>query len=132
MFRQGDVLIRRIQRIPQGAKRQVTEGRIVLAYGEVTGHCHVLHEEAGDYKVKQADGTVAIVTTKGGKAVAYENNGYIHIEGEVALLHTSGIADIHVQPAQTTDHYGQILLPGDYERIIQREYAPEAIRNVQD
>jgi len=43
MYRQGDVLIRRVAKIPEGAvpvKRDA--GRVVLAYGEVTGHAHAM------------------------------------------------------------------------------------------
>lgn len=44
MFRQGDVLLIPVDReIPEGAKRVPRDqGRIVLAYGEVTGHAHAL------------------------------------------------------------------------------------------
>lgn len=44
VFRQGDVLIRQIKSIPKTAKKQEVEGRIVLAYGEVTGHAHAIHD----------------------------------------------------------------------------------------
>ena len=43
MYRQGDVLIRRVAEIPEGTvpvKRDA--GRVVLAYGEVTGHAHAM------------------------------------------------------------------------------------------
>lgn len=37
-IQQGDVLIRGVSAIPREAKRK--DGRAVLAYSEVTGHCH--------------------------------------------------------------------------------------------
>lgn len=40
-YRQGDVLLVEIDRIPDGAKL-ISEKKLVLAYGEVTGHSHVL------------------------------------------------------------------------------------------
>jgi hypothetical protein len=43
LFRQGDVLIEQVRRadIPAAARRQAPQGdRVVLAYGEVTGHAH--------------------------------------------------------------------------------------------
>ena len=43
-YRQGDVLIRQIRTIPKSATRQETKDRIVLAYGEVTGHAHAIHD----------------------------------------------------------------------------------------
>jgi hypothetical protein len=45
-FRQGDVLVAgagRVTALPKGAKQvKRDEGRIVLAYGEVTGHAHAI------------------------------------------------------------------------------------------
>lgn len=43
LFRQGDVLVRRVEIIPDGKEIQRDEhGRLVLAYGEVTGHSHAI------------------------------------------------------------------------------------------
>ena len=39
IYRQGDVLIEQIETLPAGLKKS-KEKRIILAYGEVTGHCH--------------------------------------------------------------------------------------------
>src|SRR5947199_199309 len=45
MVRQGDVLLKPVARIPKGtARRQQEKERIVLAYGEVTGHTHAIHD----------------------------------------------------------------------------------------
>lgn len=44
-WRQGDVLIESVDSIPDGAEIQKRNGRIVLAYGEVTGHAHAIHEQ---------------------------------------------------------------------------------------
>lgn len=43
MLQQGDVLLKEIDLIPTGAKKVVaTERGYVLAYGETTGHAHVV------------------------------------------------------------------------------------------
>lgn len=44
-IRQGDVALVLINNIPDGA-RDITpmEGRVVLAYGEVTGHAHAIYD----------------------------------------------------------------------------------------
>lgn len=47
-FRQGDVLVDGITAIPTSAKPVIFEGRVVLAEGEATGHCHAI-----DYAAKQ-------------------------------------------------------------------------------
>ena len=49
MYRQGDVLIRRLKKLPpepEGGSEKVERdnGRVVLAYGEVTGHAHAIHD----------------------------------------------------------------------------------------
>ena len=43
MYRQGDVLIRKVQRIPQAAVKQE---KCILALGEATGHAHQITEGA--------------------------------------------------------------------------------------
>lgn len=101
MYRQGDVLLRRIKTVPKDAEKQKVTSRIVLAYGEVTGHAHAIQDfDAVDVFVK-ADGTM-----------------YLSIKEETALVHE--------------EHSTIVLSPGKYERVIQREYSPEEIRNVRD
>ena len=101
MYRQGDVLLCAVKGIPKTAKKQETENRIVLAYGEVTGHAHAIEDlEAVDVYVGP------------------EGRLYLRVKAPVTVRH---------------EEHAPITLPGGvYERIIQREYAPEAIRNVQD
>lgn len=47
MWRHGDVLIATVQAIPEQAKKRIQP---ILAYGEVTGHCHRI-EHATDAEV---------------------------------------------------------------------------------
>lgn len=63
--RQGDVLLQRVAELPKGATKKSwrKEGRIVLAYGEVTGHAHALelayskmYEWQGDRLIECAAG----------------------------------------------------------------------------
>lgn len=42
IYRQGDVMLMRVDSLPPGAKKEEVAERIVLAYGEVTGHAHAL------------------------------------------------------------------------------------------
>ena len=44
---QGDVVIRRVECIPQGAVL-VSKGRCVLAEGKSTGHAHVVEDEEAE------------------------------------------------------------------------------------
>lgn len=44
-YRQGDVMLLKVAELPRGAQKQVPGERIVLAYGEVTGHAHAVPTE---------------------------------------------------------------------------------------
>lgn len=56
-YRQGDVLLRRINALPNDAELQNTDqGRVVLAYGEVTGHAHAIDASVASlYRSGQKD-----------------------------------------------------------------------------
>lgn len=68
MYRQGDVLFTRIEKLPGGRRKRRPDGHILE--GEATGHVHrvetleaaeVLEIEAGLYMRVSAEGGVAIV-----------------------------------------------------------------------
>jgi hypothetical protein len=42
VYRQGDVLIQRVEKLPEGSHEVKWDGRVILAYGEVTGHAHAI------------------------------------------------------------------------------------------
>lgn len=44
IFRQGDVLLVRVEKMNSKAVAQDANDRIVLAHGEVTGHAHAIYE----------------------------------------------------------------------------------------
>jgi len=47
--RQGDVLLRRVEHIPENVTPVPREnGRIILAHGEATGHAHAILDEAAE------------------------------------------------------------------------------------
>lgn len=100
IYRQGDVLIERVARIPKDAVKQKPKGRIILAHGEATGHHHSVDIDAADWW-KQADDTQFLTVAKAA--------------------------------AVTHQEHAPITLPaGKYRIRRQREYTPEAIRNVAD
>lgn len=104
MFRQGDVMIREVAAVPSGAKEVKTTDRIVLAYGEVTGHAHAIAPgEATEHSLADAAGIV---------------RRFLKVVSEATVRH---------------EEHAPIPLPaGVYEIVQQREYTPEAIRNVAD
>jgi hypothetical protein len=101
LYRQGDVLIERVSKIPSDAKREKAKGRIILALGEATGHHHSLAPDAADWW-KQPDGTQFLEVGKKPAALTHQEHATIE------------------------------LPPGRYRVGRQREYTPEAIRNVAD
>lgn len=103
-YRQGDVLIVATtpDHIPAGVVPVARDrGRIVLAYGEVTGHAHAIDNP-----------TVTMVTDPA--------------TGRRWLLADDGAVVAH------EEHTWIDLPAGTYEVRQQREYTPQAIRNVAD
>mgnify|MGYP000942105013 CR=1 FL=1 len=50
MYRQGDVLLIPVDEIPHGCEQVKRDnGRIILAYGEVTGHAHAIKNRIAKY-----------------------------------------------------------------------------------
>lgn len=96
LYRQGDVLIARIDEIPDGLHPVPMEsGRVVLAHGEVTGHAHAVE---GPVQFLAAD-------------VAELERAFLRVEQEAQVVHE--------------EHDTIVLPPGDYEVRRQREYAPQ-------
>lgn len=112
-YRQGDVLIERIESIPTGATKQKRAKAIILAHGEVTGHHHQLQTRDPADWWKQ--GEIAPTLEKPAT-----------LAGEIFVtLPEGGIV--------THDEHSKIELPaGNYRVTRQREYHPAEIRNVRD
>lgn len=107
IYRQGDVLFRRIAKLPKGEPKK--RENATVAYGEVTGHSHALAVE---------DRQVAEVLEIGDGLYVHVSESGVGIEGGATFVH---------------EEHGPVTLPpGDYRVTIQREYAPAEIRNVQD
>jgi hypothetical protein len=104
VYRQGDVLIVATDSIPKSVEPVVRDkDRVVLAYGEVTGHAHaILDKRASLFRDPKLAKIFMLV---GG-------------DGPVALTHE--------------EHSTVNIPPGKYEIRHQREYSPEAIRRVAD
>jgi hypothetical protein len=106
LIRQGDVLLLPIEKIPATAKRVNLKGKpAILAHGEVTGHHH----------------SVTV-----GRAKLYSEPGRSGVYASTLEI-AEAFADLSHQ------EHARIPLPvGAYEVRRQREYSPEAIRNVAD
>ena len=81
--RQGDVFIERIAALPNGLTPKAPDGgRVVLAYGEVTGHAHALDAALADL-FEDRDGTLYLRVGAVGAAVQHEEHGAIALEAGV-------------------------------------------------
>jgi hypothetical protein len=67
IFRQGDVLLVRVGELPKHAQDVTPSDRIVLAYGEVTGHAHAIYEPLTKARLWNADAErfLQIIATTG-------------------------------------------------------------------
>lgn len=93
MFRQGDVLIRPVAAIPKSLKKvPLDKGRVILAYGEVTGHAHAV---IGDVELLAAD-------------LQEMEQRFLRVEQDAQVVHD--------------EHDTITLPPGEYEIVRQREY----------
>lgn len=108
-FRQGDVLIERVSALPAVPLTEVkTPGRVVLAYGEVTGHAHAIYPEAGVLPAKLWDAVAErFLQVMERTAIKHEEHGAIPLEAGVYRISKFGAGT-------------------------QREYSPEEIRSVAD
>src|ERR1019366_7498116 len=108
VYRQGDVLIVRLadDATRPGTDDKVTTEKIILAYGEVTGHAHRLSYSPGKARIKAF------------KTPTLVNDRLMTLDEVAKLLH---------------EEHGEITLPaGDYIVRQQREYSPMNDRLVQD
>jgi hypothetical protein len=103
-YRQGDVLIARIDTMPEGVELVGCDGgRVILAYGEVTGHAHAV------------EGDVALFAAAD---VSELEERFLRVEREARVVHE--------------EHDAITLPPGIYVVRRQREYTPSRVRPVED
>lgn len=76
MYRQGDVLIQKVQFIP---KKAVKQEKCVLALGEATGHAHQIKD--GAYLLIDTDGAKYIDVFGQSATVVHDEHGPITLEG---------------------------------------------------
>ena len=133
-IRQGDVLILPVDKLPDGCTEVPNDkGRIVLAYGEVTGHAHAI----ADHRRLTAAAAVrvsALETEAHAEAIAAEladaaiaraklwrapsGERYLEVSESVTLKHE--------------EHTEHTISPGIYRIPQQVEYTPAELRRVAD
>lgn len=114
IYRQGDVLLRKIQRRPRRKLKALPRinSKIVLAHGETRGHAHIIVDEGDSVLSQDAS-----------------NRLWLEIFGPATLRHGD------LETLQDGDHDEIALEKGVYEVVRQKEYSPNAnlgVRNVED
>ena len=111
-IRQGDVLLTKIAHSPKakGKTQKRDRGFVVLAYGEATGHAHVL-EEKGVELIEIEDVGDMVVTAEG-----------------ISILRHIDIRTRTPSP----DHDDVEIDKGKWKVTRQTEYTPQGLRNVID
>jgi hypothetical protein len=145
--RQGDVLLERVgdfDQLPTGLVPVPRDrGRVILAYGEVTGHAHALLEPNVDLLERPGTGERWLVIRPGTPTLRTIRIAPDYtppcevVEGPVRLADHAGLVQVVVRTAGAVlqhEEHGAIVLdtPGVYKLPGQREFSPEAIRNVAD
>lgn len=126
VYRQGDVLIVERKSLPKDVVEVEPEGgRIVLAYGERTGHAHAIRD-LGVVKAYRSPGlraeTAEMATIAGLPQLDFLLVGG---QGEALLRH-------EYESGQEAEHAPIALKPGVYEVSCQVEFRPEATTVVGD
>jgi len=108
---QGDLYIRRIEKLPEGVKRiDAEKGKYVVAHSE-TGHNHVIAERPNVTLYSSSDPLVS----------------YLQV------IEATDEAETLLEHLRSFDTHETIKLPvGTFEIRRQREYTPEGWRRVED
>jgi hypothetical protein len=118
-LRQGDVQLQPVKALPANCTPVSPDGnRIVLAYGEVTGHAHAIYDHLVERSEEVADAAIARAQAKA--RLWKDPNGvrYLEVLETVNLKHE--------------EHTAHELAPGIYKLPVQIEYSPAALRRVAD
>ena len=109
-IRQGDVFVFRVASLPADAVAlDHNANRLVLAYGEVTGHAHAIYDFADEANAAILKARLLLSPTK---------RRFLEIKKNVNLDHE--------------EHTKHVISSGIYRLPQQMEYTPAALRNVAD
>lgn len=77
---QGDVLLKRLDTLPDGECKVISHGKMVLAEGEVTGHYHGIEEV---YSSLYQYGNVMVMDLKASAILTHQEHGHIQVEAGI-------------------------------------------------
>lgn len=122
--RQGDVLLVRVDSFPVMILKPIARdhGRVVLAYGEVTGHAHaIVEKKVIQYEAPDPVRAAELLLLSVGLTV------------EVSEENAPTFLDVAENAELVHEEHSTITLPaGKYVKLRQREYSPGALIQVAD
>ncbi len=146
-YRQGDVLLERVDSLPRKLQPVAREkGRVILAHGEVTGHAHAIADK----------NTELLQTTDGEQFVRIDGRdikarlpilrrwrGQVLVKDPQLGLMQFAIDDVVIAGKTVVidgnfallthdEHTAHAVPAGNYRNVRQSEYDPEEIRRVAD
>jgi hypothetical protein len=133
-YRQGDVLLIRVDSLPTGLREIPRDrGRVVLAYGETTGHAHAIEAPSVRFFGWQPAGAVG--SKEAAREVIFNSEAEVIFDGArpvaarpvPAPAPTDRYLDVPVPAKLNHEEHGSIdIAPGKYRVVQQREYAGPA------
>lgn len=131
-FRQGDVLtvLEKISVLPAGAVEIKTEAkRVVLAYGEVTGHAHAIYEQIDATKMWAIGKVKYLEVMAHAMVMPGTVTSFIGDGGEPQAFGSEPRPGVALKHEEHTIH---IIPPGLYKLPVQVEYTPAALQVTRD
>lgn len=121
-IRQGDVLLTPVASLPAGCiEVPLDKGRIVLAYGEVTGHAHAIADHGQAVRTIGPEAAAEIAEAAIARARLWKaptGERYLQVTEPVTIEHE--------------EHTAHTIPPGIYQVPQQVEYTPAELRRVAD
>ncbi len=94
LYRQGDVLLRLVPSIPNGTSPVDRDaGRIILAYGEVTGHAHAIEAPDTEATLLKTAENRRFLRLMAGVDLVHEEHVTIHLTRGVLRGHPPARVD---------------------------------------
>lgn len=117
IIRQGDVLLSKVSKLPANLTPvPLHDGRIVLAFGEVTGHAHAIADHGISEQAADEIAEAAIARARLWRAE--DGTRFLEVRETVNLRHE--------------EHTEHAIPPGIYKLPTQVEYTPAELRRVAD
>ena len=139
-IRQGDVQLQQVAKMPRDCTEITPDGnRIVLAYGEVTGHAHAIydHLKTESARTDHHDTSVVERTIPRPDAADEIAEAAIARAQMKARLWKAPNGERFLEVVKTVtlrheEHTAHELAPGIYHLPTQVEYSPQELRRVAD